>query len=285
MAATKTIAIQSIAEFAKQVQRLLDNTRLRVAGVPSAMNWYRGHSSSIKYRLSPSLYRHKTITDPAGLLKLEESMMWDFKRQAMLHSYRGPIDDPLGRIELLFYMQHSGVPTRLLDWSNNPFIALYFALSGARKDATGAYADAAAVWVFDPYTWNRHALKEMSWGDGGPANAEDLRIRTYLPQSAGSSSVGRKYELPIALVGAVNSPRMMAQRGHFALFSEDTRPMETIYDKGKFPTGSLVKLEISANCIAQLLRDLIALGYTDSVAYPDLEGLAKEVKRLHGFEL
>jgi hypothetical protein len=46
-----------------------------------------------------------------------------------------------------------------------------------------------------------------------------------------------------------------------------------------------MKLEIPANKIAPLLASLMRIGITDSVVYPDLPGLAMEIKRQFGYRL
>jgi hypothetical protein len=283
MAAPRVIQVRTLADFAKRIEAQLKDTRKSSKGVPAAMNWYRGHSSSAKYKLEPYLYRHKVIRDVRELMKLEDTMMTEFSRHSMLHTFHQATDDPKDRMQLLFYMQHNGVPTRLLDWSSNPFIALYFALSGAKRDDSGVCQEPAAVWVLDPYRWNRHALGDLGWEDHGPATSEDERIKSYLPRKIDWSQPVSRYPLPIAISGAANTARMMAQRGNFTIFSDDLRPMEVIYDTEGFIPNSLVKLEVAAGDIDSMLQVLLAVGYTDSVAYPDLEGLAMEIKRLHGF--
>jgi hypothetical protein len=284
MADPRVIPVKSLADFAKQVEKYLTETRRATPSHKNAMNWYRGHSRSVEQRLEPGLYRHKKVKKIEDLLALEISMMAEFERQSLLHSFQTPTDPARGLILQLFYMQHHGVPTRLLDWTSNPFIALYFALSGAKATDKGTYDEAAAVWVLDPYRWNKHSLAELKWGDQGPARIEDTDVQSYLPtKPLKGQQPTRMYDDAIALIGSANTQRMLAQKGHFTLFGESTEPMERAYDLRGFPNNSLVKLEVPADKISEILSVLLAVGYTDSVAYPDLQGLAMEIRRTHGF--
>lgn len=249
------------------------------------MNWYRGHSALKSYRLEPGLYRHTAVKKTDGLIELEISMMDEFKRQSLLHSYQPPSDGTNESIAMLFYMQHHGVPTRLLDWTSNPFIALYFALSGAKKDKKkNVYTDSASVWVLDPFRWNRHALEDLKWLDKGPGSPHHEDVQSWLPKRPSKNEKRTPmYADAIAIVGAANTQRMLAQRGHFTLFGESLDPMEKAYDKRDFPLDSLVQLVVPPEAIDEVLSVLLAVGYTDSVAYPDLQGLAMEIRRMHGF--
>jgi hypothetical protein len=93
--------------------------------------WYRGCSSAL-YPLLPSLYRHQKLKTPDDLASLERQLMTRFRQRSIPYHTRPLIDD----WDTLFFMQHYGVPTRLLDWTENPLIALHFALMGASKTTT-----------------------------------------------------------------------------------------------------------------------------------------------------
>lgn len=74
------------------------------------------------------------------LADCEEVLLADFKRGAHLHSV-GHVDDD-DRLGWLALMQHHGTPTRLLDWTISPYVALYFAVEPP-------FGQAACVWAID----------------------------------------------------------------------------------------------------------------------------------------
>lgn len=101
---------------------------------------FRGHGDST-WHLDPSLDRAsvRKIHFPIGVkisgeekasLRLsareeEASLILKFKQQAHHYLSKLPADGKI--LDWLALMQHFGAPTRLLDWTASPFVALYFA--------------------------------------------------------------------------------------------------------------------------------------------------------------
>ncbi len=94
---------------------------------------FRGVSSP-KHYLLPSIGREVVY----GHYKLaqEKRLFNEFKKRAFALISDPRFDD----WDWLAYGQHIGVPTRLLDWSVNPLVALYFALESDGKDDRVVYA-------------------------------------------------------------------------------------------------------------------------------------------------
>jgi hypothetical protein len=286
VAKPKDINVENLKDFSSTLEQCLAEARARNPDARTVGNWYRGHGRADTYQLEPSLYRHPKIKLVKDLLQMESRMLDDFTRQNVLHTFQSRAEtEEARRFETLFYMQHYGVPTRLLDWTVNPFMGLYFALTtAARSKGSDEFEEDAAVWILDPVSWNGKALEELDWKDKGAARPGDLALDSYAPKREyGAAEVKNMYELPVATLGVANNARMFAQRGVFTIFGKKLEPMETLYDAEKFPADSLVRVVIPKKKIDQLLTTLIQIGFTDSVTYPDLTGLAMEIRRLNGF--
>ena len=240
--------------------------------------WYRGCGSAT-HTLLPSLYRHTKPKTPEAFADLEKQLMTRFRQRSIPYHNRPLADD----WDLLFFMQHYGVPTRLLDWTENPLIALHFSLMGARHrlSARGAprYEHDAAVWMLDPVQWNRESLKHQSY-EGGVLTPDDDPLKAYRPVPKFSGM----HNHPVALYGAHNSARIVAQQGAFTIFGRNTTPMESVVASQNFPEDCLTKVVIRRGAIASMRKSLLNHGITESVVFPDLEGLAREIKRTFGFE-
>ncbi len=236
-------------------------------------SWYRGVGST-EYSLTPSIGRSNPQKSAEELAKIETSISITF-------SQRSP---PFTQMNLenewrkLFYMQHHGIPTRLLDWSESPFVAMFFALTSVKRGADGTPLSDAAIWACDPIAWNRTVLSHITY-QGGILDETCEEIKAFNP----IVSVDQRPTSPVMIYGTHNSARIVAQRGVFALFGKGSEGMETIFLNGQFQANSLIKIIIPKESVDEILHSLYRKGIAESTIYPDLFGLALEIKRLHGY--
>lgn len=280
MPAPSFTLINTLTEYVNEVQNQLNLAIARNPNISSFQNWYRGVTSEA-HELQPGLFRipRGNVLD---YLNLEADMMRDFERHAILRAGTPEGDEDKRHSMLkLFHMQHYGVPTRLLDWTTNPFIALYFALS-TNQDSD----ENPAVWVLDPWGWNRRIFRGKSWQDQGPAHVSHSAVRGYTPlEQYDNRDLVNIDPHPAAVIGIYNTERMRAQRGVFTMFGKEKASMEAVYEAEALPEGCLHKLIINRAIAKDLFNLLIQMGYTDSVSYPDFYGVALEIRRTHGFKV
>jgi hypothetical protein len=238
-----------------------------------AESWYRG-TGNASHSLVPSIGRRVPAMEEVELSRVEREIANTFAQRAP------PFIDVSFASEwkTLFYMQHYGIPTRLLDWSESPFVALYFALTSVKRDAKGKPLTDVALWACDPILWNRTALAHITF-KGGILDEYCEEIKAYSP----TSDLDQRATIPLMIYGTHNSPRIVAQRGVFALFGKGADGMEKVYNTGAFPIGAIEKIVIKKGKVDGLLASLFRKGFAESTIYPDIVGLSLEIKRRFGF--
>ena len=240
----------TLTKFLRTVRRS-DETMEGNRGSPSSP-WYGGHGDA-SWPLVPSVRR------PTWVGFQEEACRTDFMLRAnpyLSDAASGASDD----WEWYFVMQHHGIPTRLLDWTENPLVALYFAL---RDTVEGK---SPAVWILNPLCLNRDVAR---LGESVLLTS-DPRLRGYLGPALGDV---RERTPPVAIQPPHKSRRLTAQKGTFTLHGSDGR---SIADYNEL-RGHLVRIDIDAKKKRDIKEELAAAGVTETTVFPELAGLCREL--------
>ena len=230
---------------------------------PQARIWYRG-VDDVRFGLVPrTAWRGISLNE-------EETMMGEFL--VYYRSYYGrTIEDGL---ELYTLMQHYGLPTRLLDWSMSPLVALYFALE--MEDNGGAER---AVWAMDCSTLNSIVLDIPQ--PIVPRLGSDNVARQWLPKMLRQ---GGDAEIPDEVFGfehPMSNQRIQGQKGCFTFHGRSNRSIDQVFREAD--SNRIVHLRLAEpGARDEILNDLYALGYKEDDIYRDLNALSRRIIREHG---
>jgi hypothetical protein len=89
--------------------------------------WLFRGMSNVDYDLMPTIgrVRHKTLVHKPVTAEEEERALWRFRDRVRPHIGLRIEND----LEWMVVAQHHGLPTRLLDWTLSPLVAMYFAVT------------------------------------------------------------------------------------------------------------------------------------------------------------
>jgi len=240
-----------------------------------ATTWWRGQSKA-SWGLVPKVLRaNKQFHD-------EPNLIMRFRMKAPIFYSGCPGDEDLGA--WLFLMQHYGLPTRLLDWTESPLIAAFFAVQGNKDDD-------AALWALEP------GLLNMQQFNGNECNVLSTNDQVIVPQlkeafgerkqridgredthnaAADHCNLKRtdcRDRIMAILPNQVDS-RMQLQLGGCTIHGT-RKPLNETEGKEKF----LRKFIIPAKYKEEFKEGIYKLGIRMSNVFPDLEHLAQELAR------
>jgi FRG domain len=219
----KTITINSFGAFHKTIESHSGSNFL-----------FRGHSD-FDWQLLPKLGR-PGYKGTIPKVMSEEELLNSWMRYSEQHLSKRPVD----KWDALSLAQHHGLATRLLDWTKNPLIALFFATYGEMKNKDGA------VIIMD------FSNASLITQNIDPFNIHFSGI--YYPKGL--------------------TARVISQRGVFSVSHNPSKPFEELTTDFTF-----VKLRIKSKVKQNLLNVLEQYAINEFSIYQDLDNLSNYLNR------
>lgn len=210
---------------------------------------YRGHSSNLR-RLKTSFHR----TGRFDLYRYANNDVLQLARHisaGLSKPYK--VDDSVEHGALLYLAQHHGFPTPLLDWTESPYIAAFFAFSKLPKteEETGEYI---RIYVFDMEQWHKTFPRARSLREPWPY----LSFQHLSP-------IGNDRALPQQ---SITSSTNIYEIETFIKAVED----DLIVDK------CLYKFDISAGERDSVMQELQYMGITHASLFPGIDGVCLSLR-------
>lgn len=253
------IKVNSIAELIEQFNNLPNHF------------FYRGHANA-NWALQSSLERiigSKWSADEAK--KFEEFSLLQFKPKFHLYDHENVIPDT--KLAWLSIMQHYGVPTRLLDFTESPYVALYFALE-----------------AYDPHSGHDLAIFALDYTGILDRSIDHIRSKdeefketrssVYEKQDKIFEEIVDRFSYDIVWIAEPKqlNARLDRQAGSFLLSGNRGLKIQEILDSKSYENILMYKYHVHSSLYTGIFALLRKMNITSKSLYGDLDGLARSIK-------
>lgn len=230
----------------KNIQKLLDFLEDKFETTDTIL--FRGQHTD--WPLLPKIARI-TLRFEYNLPTAEQKMMEMLKLRAISLIEQQPETD----WDWLAIAQHSGMATRLLDWTTNPLAALWFAIEKPPLTMNGAQCS-GILWAFKPETNDFIDNPKL----------ED-------PFQISPTKVFRPKHL---------TRRIIAQSGWFTAHAYNIKNKSFVpLEKNQKYRNRLFKMSVPPEVFADLRCDLDRLGFNAATLFADLDSLCRDIQWQH----
>ena len=235
-------------------------------------SWFRGHPKTYN-NLEPRIFRESYRNEFFLKLRPDYEMFIIERFKQVAPALNSNVPGKENALEWLILMQHHGAPTRLLDWTENILVALYFAVRCSPKDD-------GEIWVLYPYELNKlsnipgmplsknlylqYFVKEPYYGENAKSGLlKSLKLKN-IP----------KY--PLAFNPTLNFLRMVVQSSAFTIHpvpEKGNQIQDLLIGKKKL----LARYIIPAENKQALLENLNSLEIKHFRLFPNLDSLSQDI--------
>jgi hypothetical protein len=283
------------------MENLIDRiTKQKIETITDAINisrpfidnyvFFRGHSECFG-NLRPKLFRNTDtlhyangglITDNVQKLlwihSQERNYLEDFERIAPAYYPNLPNNE--NQILWLLLAQHYGLPTRLLDWTENILVALYFASLQEEEDGE--------LWSLQP-----NALNFKSGISDGILSINCFQVKNLANAAINSNPYSEtNYQKPglncnpVAFLPPAVNPRIISQSSAFTIHPlsdiESNGIINLLDTKDDMAHQSLCRYKVPKECKNEIRENLRAIGITERFLFQDLDSLSRNINKMYG---
>ncbi len=235
---------------ASDFSQLLDSLIAISMDFGNIMPWWRGHADQ-SWGLVPSIHH-------SGRAANEHNLALQFRSSARALYQNSP--DSQDTPGWLLLMQHYGMPTRLLDWTQSPLVALFFAVEDPKHNERDA-----ALWALHPIRLNEVTHDEKLLFFTGHTKLRLLFEEAFHRTSSKTGKIA-------AVLPDRSDLRQIIQQSMFTVHGTD-KAISTLEKADTF----LRKISIPKTAKSTMQMALQQLSISRASLFPDLENLSRSI--------
>ncbi|HDS2392640.1 MULTISPECIES: FRG domain-containing protein [Klebsiella pneumoniae complex] len=266
----------------KKVSQFLDELE-KISLPSSSMFYFRGHSSYL-YKMEPGIYRKPDLINNEDVIYNE-----------LLVRCPGDFAHTASTFEILVKMQHYSLPTRLLDITTNPLIALYFACSSYKTDSYDGEVkilniptDEVKYFDSDAVTVISNIAKQKRTFSTACLDTENDKLIHFMDDIKREKSyfVNRIKKATLTSVVCVkpklNNARIIRQDGAFLIFGMKSDKSKPAAIPSKYQLENGTRFFIDKKSKESILAQLEKIGINEATIYPEIDKVSTYVSNRYG---